>query len=47
VLAAALAFAAGTAHAAEDRAALMAQHRGGVLRLTATAAAGTIDPAIN
>src|SRR5882757_3830746 len=30
-----------------DRAALMAQHRGGTLRLLATAAEGTIDPHIN
>ena len=37
-----------TGHAAEtDRAALMRLHRGGVLRLTANAGAGTIDPQIN
>ena len=35
-----------TAHAA-DRAALMAQHKGGTLKLTASGAAGTIDPQIN
>lgn len=32
---------------AEDRAALMAQHRGGTMTLAAVAAAGTIDPLIN
>ena len=32
---------------AQDRAALMAQHRGGTMRLVARAAAGTIDPHIN
>ena len=35
-----------TSHAA-DRAALMAQHKGGTLKLTGAAAAGTIDPQIN
>jgi peptide/nickel transport system substrate-binding protein len=35
-----------TSHAA-DRAALMAKHKGGTLKLTASAAAGTIDPMIN
>jgi peptide/nickel transport system substrate-binding protein len=33
--------------AAEDRAALMSQHRGGVIRAVANAAAGTMDPQIN
>lgn len=37
---------AGLAHA-EDRAALMTQHRGGSMVLSAVSAAGTIDPAIN
>jgi peptide/nickel transport system substrate-binding protein len=32
---------------AQDRAALMEQHRGGTMRLVARAAAGTIDPHIN
>ncbi|MGH7210492.1 MAG: ABC transporter substrate-binding protein, partial [Acetobacteraceae bacterium] len=32
---------------AEDRAQLMQQHRGGVMRLLASASAGTIDPQIN
>ncbi|NSZ18891.1 ABC transporter substrate-binding protein [Agrobacterium vitis] len=32
---------------AQDRAALMAQHRGGTMVLAAVSAAGTIDPAIN
>ncbi|WP_281024289.1 ABC transporter substrate-binding protein [Rhizobium vallis] len=36
----------GLAHA-EDRAALMAQHRGGTMTLSAVSAAGTIDPMIN
>jgi peptide/nickel transport system substrate-binding protein len=35
------------ASAADDRAALMAAHRGGTMRLVANAAAGTIDPMIN
>ena len=33
--------------AADDRAALMSQHRGGVIRAVANAAAGTMDPQIN
>jgi peptide/nickel transport system substrate-binding protein len=36
----------GLAHA-EDRAKLMAEHRGGTMTLAAVSAAGTIDPAIN
>ena len=32
---------------AQDRAALMEQHRGGTMRLVARAAEGTIDPHIN
>ncbi|MGY5808790.1 ABC transporter substrate-binding protein [Rhizobium sp. LEGMi198b] len=36
----------GVAHA-EDRAALMAQHRGGTMTLSAVSAAGTIDPMLN
>ncbi len=50
ILAAGLCLAAaafGTARAAPDRAALMTAHRGGTLKLTASAAAGTIDPQIN
>lgn len=35
------------AHAAEDRAALMAVHRGGTIRMLAAGAAGTLDPQIN
>src|SRR5258708_8352376 len=33
--------------AAEDRAALMSQHRGGAIRAVANAAGGTLDPQIN
>ena len=36
----------GTAHA-QDRAALLAQHSGGTLKLLATGAGGTLDPQIN
>ncbi len=36
-----------TAARADDRAALMAQHRGGTIRMVANAAAGTLDPQIN
>ncbi|MBB5575535.1 ABC transporter substrate-binding protein [Rhizobium paranaense] len=36
----------GAAHA-EDRAALMTQHRGGTMTLSAVSAAGTIDPMLN
>jgi len=32
---------------AEDRAALMSQHRGGTINAAANAAAGTMDPQIN
>ena len=41
------ALAIATAHAAEDRAAMMKAHRGGTLKLTATSASGTLDPQIN
>src|SRR5918998_1482042 len=33
--------------AAQDRAALMQEHRGGTLRMVARSAAGTIDPQVN
>ena len=46
-LSAALLFGLNTGGFAEDRAALMAAHRGGELRLLAKAAAGSIDPQIN
>jgi peptide/nickel transport system substrate-binding protein len=36
-----------TSAAAEDRAALMSQHRGGAIRAVAKAAGGTMDPQIN
>ena len=35
------------ARAESDRAALMAQHRGGAIRLLARTAAGSIDPQVN
>lgn len=44
---AALGLAAAPAHANEDRAALMREHRGGVMRLLASSAAGTVDPHVN
>ena len=37
---------AGIAHA-QDREALMKEHRGGTMVLTAVSAAGTVDPMIN
>jgi len=37
----------GTAHAAEDRAAMLKAHSGGTLKLTASAGGGTMDPQVN
>ena len=39
--------AAGAAHAAEDRAAMLKAHSGGTLKLTASAGGGTMDPQVN
>ncbi len=47
LVAAALCLAAWPVRAGEDRAALMQAHRGGTLRLLASAAAGTLDPQVN